>query len=82
MMVLERNWAEVRRREEEEIVEVEVSVDTDGDLNSQYAKSAFPSYSRIDFADIFVYGKKTVNEDMGWRREKYCGYSNKIERER
>jgi len=32
----------------------EVSVLTEGDLKSQYDKRAFPSYSRIDFADMFL----------------------------
>lgn len=44
----------VRRRGGGERVTEEVSVLMDGDLNNQYAKSAFPSYSRIDFADIFL----------------------------
>ena len=39
------------------MVDGEVSLATDGDLNSQCAKSAFPSYSRMDFADIVVYDK-------------------------
>lgn len=43
----------VRRRGGGERVVVIVSVDTEGDLNSKYDKSALPSYSRIDFADIF-----------------------------
>lgn len=30
------------------------SVLTEGDLNSQNAKRALPSYSRIDFADMFA----------------------------
>jgi hypothetical protein len=43
---------DIPRSEGGERVVEEVSVLTDGDLNSQYDKRAFPSYSRIDFADI------------------------------
>ena len=39
---------------------LETSFVTDGDLKSQYAKSAFPSYSRIDFADMLDQG--TISE--------------------
>lgn len=46
----------IRRRGGGERLAEEVSVLMEGDLNSQYAKSAFPSYSRIDFADIFFNG--------------------------
>jgi len=44
----------VRRRGGGARVVVIVSVEIEGDLNSQYDKSALPSYSRIDFADIFA----------------------------
>jgi len=49
------SWREVRQRGAGETVLGEDSDVIEGDLNNQYAKSAFPSYSRIDFADIFYF---------------------------
>ena len=65
----------IPRSEGGERVVEEVSVLTDGDLNNQYDKRAFPSYSRIDFADIVweidtyemrYYRLNQVNSDQ-WR---------------
>ena len=42
----------IRRRAGGERDVEEASLLTEGDLNNQYDKSAFPSYSRIDFADM------------------------------
>jgi hypothetical protein len=46
---------EIRRRGGGERVVEDVSLLIEGDLKSQWERTALPSYSRMDFADILFY---------------------------